>query len=105
MFSEVATRADAAWLGASTILALAALALAVLGCVFRKSTLAYVVAAATIGGLLITPVAVWTAASTTADRFGGGLSMIWTMVLPATRAYALFAAALTAINGAVVYAK
>ena len=98
-----ATPGDAVWLGVCTILAAAAIAAGVVACAFRRSTLAYVVAAATIVVLLAAPLVLWAAASSSADRFGGGPTAIWTMALPATRVYALFAAALTAINAAVLY--
>lgn len=99
-----ATPGDAVWLGVSMILAVAAIAAAGLACAFRRSTLAYVVAAATIAVLVTAPLVLWASASSSADRFGGGPTMVWTLVLPAMRVYALFAAALAAINAAVVYA-
>ena len=100
---SIATPADAAWLGVCSILAAAAIAAAAVACAFRRSPLAYVVAAATIVSLLAAPLVLWASASSSADRFGGGPSAIWTMALPATRVYALFAAALGAVNAAVLY--
>ena len=98
-----ATPADAVWLGVCMILAVAAIAASGVACAFRRSPLAYVVAAATIAVLLAAPLVLWAAASASADRFGGGPTAIWMMALPATRVYALFAAALTAINAGVLY--
>jgi len=98
-----ATPADAVWLGVCMILAVAAIAAAGVACAFRRSTLAYVVAASTILVLVTTPLVLWASASASADRFGGGPSAVWMMLLPATRVYALFAVSLTAINAAVLY--
>jgi hypothetical protein len=98
-----ATPADAVWLGVCMILAVAAIAASGVACAFRRSTLAYVVAAATIVVLVTAPLVLWASASSSADRFGGGPTAVWMMALPATRVYALFAAALTAINAAVLY--
>jgi hypothetical protein len=98
-----ATPADAVWLGVCMLLAVAAIAAAGVACAFRRTPLAYVVAAATIAVLVTAPLVLWASASSSADRFGGGPTMVWTMVLPATRVYALFAAALAAINAAILY--
>jgi len=98
MFSQLATAADVAWIGIAVIAGVTAIAFGVLVAAFRRAPWAYVVAGASIVALLGVPFVAWMKATDSADQFGGGPTMIWLVFFPATRAYALLAAALAAIN-------
>ena len=98
MLPEIATAGDLAWMGASFIMAMTALAFGVLLAAFRRAPWAYVVAGTSVVMLVISPVVAWSLAQSSAAQFGGGPAMVWLVVSPALRVYTLLGAALVATN-------
>ncbi len=97
-FLEIASASDFAWLAIAVVAALAAIALGAVLAVHQQTRAAWVIAAASTLALVSAPLVGWSYAQSSADQFGGGPTMIWLVMLPATRVYALFATAFAVIN-------